>query len=313
MRRSLRAARILGGEVRATGRTVARALRRRSTYPGAIKEALWTGVQVAMYPIGLVSEAIEADATPALGGRFTPQLPLRYLDPEAATTPIVLVHGYFHNRSAFVVMRRALRRYGFLSVDTFNYSIIGHDVLELAARLAAHVDDVLATTGAHRVHVVGHSLGGIVARYYIQELGGEEKVHTCITLGSPHNGTHAAFAGRGRAAREIRPGSELLRLLDEGARASDVRYVSYYSNLDALVIPASSAKLTHPKLRARNVLVKDHGHMSLLISRPLIRSIAETLAHLDVPNEEPSEVLPLRASRRRASGRTGAGDAQAGR
>lgn len=267
-------------------RAVGRALRRPGTYRSAAKEIAWAGLNLAMYPAGVVSEVLEPNEDRGLAGRFTPELPLRYLDPEAASTPIILLHGYFHNRSAFLVVRRALRRAGFRHVSTMNYNVIGHDVAELARQLSAHVDHVLSETGAHQVHLIGHSLGGLVARAYIQLYGGSQKVHTCVTLGSPHGGTYAAWAGRGRAARDLRPGSDLIERLEQAAPV-ETRFVAYYSNLDAMIIPASNAKIVSTNVRARNVLVKDLGHMSFLISQTLLRSIVDVLWHLDEPEIEP--------------------------
>lgn len=296
------------GDARAVRKALGRALRRPSTYPAALREAFFTGLHVALYPVGLLSEALEVDAA-ASPGRSARSMALPYLNCEAASTPIILLHGYFHNRSGFLVMRRGLRRHGFRYVDTMNYGVIGHDIAELAEKLAERVESDRAKTGADRVHLIGHSFGGLIARYYIQELGGDRTVHTCVTLGTPHQGTYAAWAGRGRAARQLRPGSELLRRLEESAREMPVRFVSYYSNLDALVVPAHNAKLMHPALRARNVLVKDLGHMSLLISRPLIRSVASTLSDLDDVHTETTQavVTPLSPRLGRAGGRPAEG------
>jgi triacylglycerol lipase len=288
----------LGSDANSVRRVVQRAMTRPRTYPGFAKEILMTAANVALYPAGLISDALKVEDAVRLGDKYTSQVPLRYLDPVAASTPIILLHGYFHNRSAFVVMKRSLRKFGFRSVDTMNYNVIGHDVQELAHQLAKHVDEVLECTEATHVHLIGHSLGGLVARYYIQKLGGHEKVHTCITLGTPHRGTHAAWVSRGKTARQLRPGSLLLRQLARSSRAMPVRFISFYSNLDSLVLPAVNAKITEPALRARNVLVKDLGHLSLLISRPIIRSIAEALANPDAPAE-----IDVRQSR---NGRNGA-------
>jgi len=290
----------LRSDANAVRKVVQRAMLRPRTYPGFAKEILMTSLNVALYPAGLISDALKVEDAVRLGDKYTSLVPLRYLDPVAASTPIILLHGYFHNRSAFVVMKRSLRKFGFRSVDTMNYNVIGHDVQELAQQLAAHVDEVLECTEATHVHLIGHSLGGLVARYYIQRLGGHEKVHTCITLGTPHRGTHAAWVGRGKTARQLRPGSLLLRQLARSSRAMPVRFISIYSNLDSLVLPAVNAKITEPALRARNVLVKDLGHLSLLISRPIIRAIAEALANPDAPAE-----IDLRPSRNgRSSART---------
>lgn len=287
------------GDVKAVRKALGTALRRPSTYPSAVRELVWSAVNVAMYPAGLISEALDTDASPgSLKGRYSRQLPFCYLEPEAAATPIILLHGYFHNRSGFLVMRRALRRHGFRHVFTMNYNVIGHDVEELAAQLGGYIENVLNRTGATRVHLVGHSLGGLVARTYVQELRGEDRVHTCITLGTPHSGTYAAWMGRGRAARQIRPRSALIDRLNTTAKPTSVRFVAYYSNLDPLVVPASSAMLTIPALGATNVFVKDLGHMSFLLSGELIRSVVEKLSNLDEGEPATVTALPKRSGGR---------------
>src|ERR1700746_2574090 len=155
--------RALGSDANSVRRGIQRAMLRPRTYPGFAKEILMTSLNVALYPAGLISDALKVEDAVRLGDRYTSQVPLRYLDPVAASTPIILLHGYFHNRSAFVVMRRSLKKFGFRSVDTMNYNVIGHDVQELAQQLAAHVDEVLECTEATQVHLIGHSLGGLVA------------------------------------------------------------------------------------------------------------------------------------------------------
>lgn len=290
------------GDARAVRKALGRAMRRPSTYPGVVKELLWSGVNVAMYPAGLIGEALDPDASNgSRRGRYARSLPLTYLEPEAASTPIILLHGYFHNRSGFLVMRRALRRHGFRHVFTMNYNVIGHEVEELAAQLRGYVENVLNRTGATRVHLVGHSLGGLVARTYVQEFGGDERVHTVVTMGTPHQGTYAAWFGRGRAARQIRPRSELLDRLEREAKPGPVRFISYYSNLDPLVVPASSAKLTTPALNATNVFLKDHGHMSFLLSGELIRSVLAALSSLEPCEPASVTALPKRNGRRKSS------------
>ncbi len=297
----------ISSDARGISRAIGRTLRRPSTYPGAVKELLFTGVNIALYPAGLIGEAVGIDpGNGSLRGRFSTQLALRYLDPEAASTPIILVHGYFHNRSAFLMMRRSLRRMGYHNVDTLNYNVIGHTCDDLAQQLGRHVDEVLECTGATKVHLVGHSLGGLISRLYIQQYGGDELVHTCVTLGTPHNGTYTAYVGRGPAARDLRPGSELITRLDATARETPVRFVSYYSNLDALVVPASGAKITNPALKATNILVKDLGHMSLLLSSPLVHSIGVTLSRLDACDDDEGPHDAIVTAMPRPSGRRGA-------
>jgi triacylglycerol lipase len=63
-----------------------------------------------------------------------------------------------------------------------------------------------------KVHLFGHSMGGLDSRYYITHLGGAGRVLSLTTVGTPHRGT--AFADRGLSglAPVLRPVCELLRL-----------------------------------------------------------------------------------------------------
>lgn len=255
--------------LRRQARAARRQLRRRSAYTGMARELVLGVAQAATLPLRLVpphGARAPLPEPPGTGG----------LDPRSL--PVVLVHGYAHNRSAFRVLGRDLRRAGFSWVQAFDYRPLADSVEESAAVLAAEVGRALAVSGADRCHIVGHSLGGIVARYYVQELGGAEMVATVATLGSPHRGTLAAYLAPGRAVAQLRPGSELLARLDDRARPNGVRWIAYYADLDATIVPAVSAKLVHPAFAATNVRVRDAGHLSLLSDRTVRTSLVAHLA-----------------------------------
>lgn len=237
---------------------VGKALRRPGTYLGHAREAFDLARAVAHYPAGVLDGAIRCGTT--TGDR-------------CHDTPVVLVHGYGHNRSGWFVLERALRRAGFHRITSLNYNPLRHDVPEIAERLKAHVELVRTVSGCERVHVVGHSLGGLVLRWYVQELGGDQAVDTAVTVATPHHGTVAALLGKplGGAARQLLPGSPVIERLQRGARSTTVRWVSYYSNIDLLVQPSRSAVLEG----ADNILVKDHGHLSILLSRRMAASVVE--------------------------------------
>lgn len=242
---------------------VTTALRRPETYVGTAREAMAAARCAALYPLGVLERALTTGA--AKGDAVH-------------DTPVLLVHGYGHNRSGWFMLERALRHAGFTSVHTMNYVAWGRaGVPELAARMAARVESIRRLTGSERVHVVGHSLGGVLLRWYVQELGGDRYVDTAITIASPHEGTVAALNAPGPCARDLRPGSNVIRRLAAGARATDVRWIAFHSNLDLLVQPAVSAKLRPPALRATNVFVKDHGHVSIMVSPSVNRQIVEQL------------------------------------
>jgi pimeloyl-ACP methyl ester carboxylesterase len=249
---------------------------------GTAVEMAWIAAHVATYPFGVVQEKNRPDLE-----RFTLQdLPpihrgLLIGDVEAAGTPILLVHGLVDNRSIFTVLRRALRRRGFGRIWTMNYHVLTHDLRAAAKRLATTVESICEQTGYERIHVIGHSMGGIVARYYVQRMDGDARVHTLVTLGSPHGGTHAARLLPRGVTRQLRPRSDVIAELAEPAPQCRTRFVSFWSDLDALISPKRAAQIDHPDLTARNVFVPGVGHMSLPIDRRVTREIAATLAQLD--------------------------------
>jgi triacylglycerol lipase len=257
---------------------LARTLLRPKAYLGTAREVALGAFSLATYPLGVTAPG-QPEPLPYLPKRLEARS-LVALSPEVAWTPIVLVHGYFHNHSAFLMMRRSLRRAGFQYVHSMNYNPLTADVPTLAERLGEEVERVRDATGAEHVQIVGHSMGGMVARTYVQMFGGEDTVDTVITLGTPHRGTHVARLGPGLAAAQLRPGSSFLRSIEESSRPTPVRWISFYSDLDAMVIPASSGKLVHPALKAVNVRTRDTGHLSLLVSGEVLTGI---IAHLSDP------------------------------
>jgi triacylglycerol lipase len=250
---------------------------------GAAVEVGWVAAHAALYPLGVVAErARHGDlGRRSLGGLSPVQRGLVVGDVEAAGTPILLVHGMVDNRSIFTVLRRSLRRRGFHRVITLNYSPLTRDVRLAATGLATRVEQLCEETGFERIHVIGHSMGGLIARYYVQRLGGDERVHTLVTLGTPHGGTRAAQLVPHRLGRQLCPDSGLVQELAEPAPGCRTRMLAVWSDLDQMIVPKRNARLAHPDLDSRNILVRGVGHMSLPIHRRTVHEITVMLAQLD--------------------------------
>jgi pimeloyl-ACP methyl ester carboxylesterase len=261
----------------------ARALLSPSGLRGAGLELAWSLTHLALYPLGLIEERAREEV-----GRFTladlppAQRGLVVGDVEAAGTPILLVHGMVDNRSIFALLRRQLRRRGFGRVLALNYSPLSDDVRSVARRLAELVESVCADTGYERVHVIGHSMGGTVARYYVQRLGGDARVHTLVTLGAPHRGTRVAALVPHPLVRQLRPDGDIVAELAQPAPGCRTRFIAIWSDLDQLIVPKDAAALDHPDLHVRNVLVRGVGHMSLPVDGRVVHEIGTALAQLDI-------------------------------
>jgi pimeloyl-ACP methyl ester carboxylesterase len=195
--------------------------------------------------------------------------------PERKRTPrrvaqrtVVLVHGYGGNRSAFLPLAVYLRTRGVRQVLGFDYRSSGG--IERAARELR--DFLKFSVRGGRIDLVCHSLGGLVARVYLEQLGGHRRVDRCITLGTPHRGTYNAYWLASRIGHELRPDSALLeRLAASQANASGVRFTSIVAGSDNIVIPRVFAA-------GEDLVYVPHlGHLGMLFSPAIFRAVADRL------------------------------------
>lgn len=248
---------------------------------GVAVEAVWVTLHLGLYPWGLLEDRLDEMSHLGVSHLSPVQRGLIVGDVEAAGTPIILVHGVVDNRSIFTLLRRSLRRRGFGRTYGLNYSPFTEDIAKVAERLGVLIDEVCEQTGYERVHIIGHSMGGLVARYYVQRLGGDRHVHTVCTLGTPHGGSAWANLVRWRVLGQMRSTSHLIQELAEPAPGCRTRFIAIWSDLDELVVPQRNARIQHPDLRARNVFIRGIGHMSLPVDRRVVHEISTVLAQLD--------------------------------
>lgn len=250
--------------------------------PGVAREAAWIAAHVVTYPLGALPGSAERTRRRRGNARAAGQRGLLRHDPTTATTPILLVHGIVDNHSIFTRLDRVLRSRGFATVAAHDYGLLTADVAVAAAALGDTVRALAAATGHERVHVVGHSLGGLLARWFVQRQGGDAVVDTLVTLGTPHGGTELArlapLVPLLPMTRELAPGSAVVRALAEPAPGCRTRFVAYASDIDHLVLPHRNARVEHPDLDATNVDVHGVGHLSMPNHRALAYEIADLLA-----------------------------------
>ena len=245
---------------------------------GMAVEWAWMATHVAMYPVGLAEETVRPRGVYRTDSLPPAQRSLVVSDPAAAGTPILLIHGIMDNRSVFAVFGHALRRRGFGVVHAINYSVLTGDLRSAAHEVRGHVERLRELTGSDKVHIVGHSLGGLIARYYVQRMGGHEAVDTLVTLGTPHSGSNTAYLMPTPLARQLRPGSEILTELTERAPGCSTRFLVVWSRLDEMILPQGNARLRHPDLDVAELGLDDVGHLSLPIDPRTVHWVASTLA-----------------------------------
>jgi len=188
--------------------------------------------------------------------------------------PIIVIHGYAMNRANFLPLAYRLSRAGLGPIVGFEYWTLGR-CAAAAKQLAWFVDHVQTVTGSPQVDIIGHSMGGVVGRYYVTLLGGDGAVANLITIGSPHWGTDVSKIGVGHPTRELLFGSNLVQRLASAPAPRDTRVLSILSHSDALVPAASQLKKEIP--RAEQLVYDDLGHVALLGSRRVANEIIHRL------------------------------------
>jgi pimeloyl-ACP methyl ester carboxylesterase len=188
--------------------------------------------------------------------------------------PVVLWHGLAMNRTNWIWLGRSLARRGIGPLYGASY-FSPQSVARSAEKLKRIVDAVCAKHNCERIDIVAHSLGGVVARYYIARLGGADKVGKLVTIGSPHRGTITSrFAPLIPSVEEQRIESRFLQELGPLIAHKGIRYTSVWSRADAVVEPPESASIAPV---GEDCVFEDIGHLALLLSRRVRDAVAERL------------------------------------
>jgi len=197
--------------------------------------------------------------------------------------PVVFVHGFLDTwyMPWWKTMKKHLKSVGAVPDRVYGVNkgnipgtTVGspEDYAELVEEKVERIHD----KHDERVNLVGHSMGGLDSRWYVEQLGGEEYVDTLVTLGTPHHGTLTSrFAAFTPGGRKMAMSSDFIRTLKEDGLSDEVEYVSVWSPNDRAVEPSRSAKLPDEyRENVTNINVGSFGHIEL----PRRKSVVEAFA-----------------------------------
>jgi pimeloyl-ACP methyl ester carboxylesterase len=200
-------------------------------------------------------------------------LPARRLSATRASfPPIILLHGLFENRSCLFWLQHRLRSAGYRQLISIN-TPPWRDLETLTEQLAKKVDELRIRLKVDKVILIGHSMGGMIARNYVQNRGGAANVARVITLGSPHQGSKLAPFALSAMGQMLLPGSEFLRRFNSVAWPEELPIISIYTRYDNIVLPAELARMEG----ARSVELDGMGHMALLFHPRSLQAVVESL------------------------------------
>jgi len=196
-------------------------------------------------------------------------------DPEATENervPVLFLHGLFHNRSCWLWMKYRLEKRHSPLLFTLNLPP-WKDMKSLTDRVADRVEHILRTTGAKKLHLVGHSMGGIIARNFLQLQGGYANVDGCVLLAVPNRGSKLVPFGLSPLARQVMPESEFLRRLEHAPLPPATRFLAIGSRHDNIILPPENARWE----AVPNLELFGSGHATLLFHPQAIEAIATHL------------------------------------
>lgn len=192
--------------------------------------------------------------------------------------PVVFVHGFSGKGDQFSSMTANFKENGYAD-DQLH--VFGHDSFRsnttIAGQLSEFIDGVLAETGASKVDIVTHSMGGLSSRHYIKELGGVDRVDDWVSIGGPNNGTAIASFCDGliTSCKEMRSGSDFLTELNSGdPTPGDVTYTTFRSPCDLIINPIDSTIIDGADNRETSCL----GHIGMISDGGVIEDVRDAIS-----------------------------------
>ena len=154
---------------------------------------------------------------------------------------VVMVHGFLEDGRNYKMLRKRLEEKN-----------VGCHVIRLEPSDGRVGIEALAESMKEQIHeklgptqdfsIVGYSMGGLVSRYYLQNMEGAKRCKQFITVATPHHGTVVAHCYFGKGAYQMRRGSKFLKQLAATEdNLGDMPITSYRTPLDLIIVPSTSS------------------------------------------------------------------------
>ncbi|MDY6779762.1 MAG: alpha/beta fold hydrolase [Halobacteria archaeon] len=200
--------------------------------------------------------------------------------------PVLLVHGYWDTwympwwkllKEHLVDLGYDEGRVHILRMSEVPFKKVG-SIKEYAEVVRDGVERAYDDAG--EVTVIGHSMGGLDSRWYIEIMGGEDYVDSLVTLSTPHRGTYTTYLTHfTKGGRQMTPHSDFIDRLNEDGLAPSVDYTAMWSSIDPAVFPKRNARLPSigPSDNTRNIKAGAYLHLEMIWKRAVFNKYKHLL------------------------------------
>ncbi len=188
--------------------------------------------------------------------------------------PILMVHGLYHNKVAWILMKHRLNALGFSNIHTWQYNSFTTSYPELVLKLRSEIDRIYKTNN-HKIILVGHSLGGLLISGATSAPDTKDKALGLITIGTPFKGSILAAIAPGRLGKSLHPESSLFVGDNKITFPNDIPKTAIISPTDEMVLPWANLVPETSRWTIKNSPAL--GHVAMLYSRRVSRIVANCI------------------------------------
>lgn len=193
--------------------------------------------------------------------------------------PILLVHGLYHNKMAWLLMKHRLDVLGLSDLNTWQYNSFTTSYPELVLKLRKEIDRLYAEKN-RKIILVGHSLGGLLISGAASAPEFEKKTLGLITMGTPFKGSILATIAPGRLGRSLHPESGLFKGENRICFPKCTPKIAIISPTDEMVLPWKNLE---PDAAQWSIIRSPAlGHVAMLYSRRVTRMVAAQIRKIQI-------------------------------
>lgn len=174
---------------------------------------------------------------------------------------VIMVHGLFHNAGAWISFRRRFHAKGYATA-CFSYASWGTDLEEITRELQEYLREMAERNPGRNIHLIGHSLGGLLLRASLGGMDVPKNVRSLITLGTPFGGSKLAPFALHSLGRYLHYNGEAIRRLAALPHPAHVRALALRSPADYMVLPGDALRCAVPGWREKETAPV--GHVAML-------------------------------------------------